>query len=87
MDSASNFFGELFSKRLFINQLSDLSRIKEGRIEDRLKPKYKITKDEIQAYFEKEIKGYIEKELIKSKNQTNIAGKFQIRNKKVRKRT
>ena len=69
MDSASNFFGELFSKRMFINQLNDLSRIKEGRIEDRLKPKYKVTKEEIQSYFEKEIKEYIEKELIKSKNQ------------------
>ena len=69
MDSASNFFEELFSKRLFINQLNDLSRIKEGRIEDRLNPKYKVTKDEIQAYFEKEIKEYIEKEFIKSKNQ------------------
>ncbi len=73
MDSASNFFGELFSKRLFINQLNDLSRIKEGRIEDRLKPKYKVTKAEIQAYFEKEIKEYIEKELIKSKNSQSGA--------------
>jgi hypothetical protein len=70
MDSASNFFGELFSKRLFINQLNDLSRIKESRIEDMLEPKYKVTKAEIQAYFENEIKEYIEKELVKSKNQS-----------------
>ena len=68
MDSASNFFGELFSKRLFINQLNDLSLIKEGRIEDMLEPKYKITKAEIQTYFENEINKYIEKEFIKSKN-------------------
>ena len=56
------------SFRLFSTALTYTKDIKDENIEY-LKPKYKVTKEEIQSYFEKEIKEYIEKELIKSKNQ------------------
>ena len=57
------------SFRLFSTALTYTAGIKDENI-DYLKPKYKVTKSEIQAYFEKEIKEYIEKEFIKSKNQS-----------------
>ena len=58
------------SFRLFSTALTYTKDIKDENI-DYLQPKYKITKAEIQTYFENEINKYIEKELIKSKNQSN----------------
>ena len=67
-NNASKFIPGM-SFRLFSTALTYTKSIKDENI-DYLKPKYKVTKSEIQAYFEKEIKEYIEKELIKSKNQS-----------------
>ncbi len=58
------------SFRFFSTALTYTKDIKDENIEY-LQPKYKVTKAEIQTYFEKEINEYIEKELIKSKNQHN----------------
>jgi predicted nucleotidyltransferase component of viral defense system len=52
------------SFRLFSTALTYTKDIKDENIEY-LQPKYKVTKAEIQAYFEKEIKEYIEMESIK----------------------
>lgn len=52
------------SFRLFSTALTYTKDIKDENIEY-LQPKYKVTKAEIQAYFEKEIKEYIEMEFIK----------------------
>ena len=67
-NNASKFIPGM-SFRLFSTALTYTAGIKDENI-NYLKPKYKVTKSEIQAYFEKEIKEYIEKELIKSKNQS-----------------
>ena len=57
------------SFRLFSTALTYTNDIKDENI-DYLQPKYKVTKAEIQAYFENEINKYIKKELVKSKNQS-----------------
>ena len=67
-NNASKFIPGM-SFRLFSTALTYTKGIKDENI-DYLKPKYKVTKNEIQAYFEKEIKEYIEKEFIKSKEQS-----------------
>ena len=58
IESADKFFGTLFSKRMFINQVCDLNHIKESKLEDRLQPKYIVSKDEMQDYFIQKTKEY-----------------------------
>ena len=58
-----------FNKANFFQEIVNLSDIKEEKIDSYLNPKYDIAKSEMQSYFENEIKKYIEKEFIKSKNQ------------------
>lgn len=70
IDSADRYFDELFSKRLFINQLCDLSHIKESKIEDMLQPKYLISKSEMQNYFMQQTKEYLIYNLEKSFNKS-----------------
>ncbi len=76
----ANKFIPGMSFRLFSTALTYTKDIKDENI-DYLKPKYKVTKAEIQAYFEKEIKEYIERELIKSKTPKTSDAFSQVANK------
>ncbi len=60
----------MFNKTNFLKYAIDMDSIKENKIESIFKPKYDISKLDMQHFFEKEIKEYIEKEFIKSKNQS-----------------
>lgn len=53
--------------RLFSTALTYVNDIQDENI-DYLKPKYKVTKSEIQQFFERQIKEYIEKEYLKNKS-------------------
>ena len=58
-----------FDKTNFLKFAVDLTGVDREKLEPVLNPKYDIAKSEIQSYLENEIKKYVEKEFIKSKNQ------------------
>lgn len=63
IEFAKDFFGSLFSERLFINQVQDLSLLQGDKIEDYLNPKYKVSKNDMENYFTAEVEKYILKSL------------------------
>lgn len=63
--NANRLFDGLFNQKIFIKQLQDLSYLEENKIEEYLKPKYNITKKDIEKYFIEEIEKYIVNEFKK----------------------